>query len=55
VSIGTPNGEPPVALLDSVSLTSGVPEPNTWALMLIGFGGAGGMMRLSRRRALAAA
>ena len=54
LSIGTPNGQPPVALLDSVSLTNGVPEPNTWALMLIGFGGVGGMMRLARRRAVAA-
>jgi len=31
-----------------------VPEPGTWALMIIGFGGAGAMIR-SRRRALAAA
>jgi hypothetical protein len=55
LSIGTPNGQPPVALLDSVSLTNGVPEPNSWALMLIGFGGVGGMMRVARRRAIAAA
>jgi hypothetical protein len=55
LSIGTPNGQPPVALLDSVSLTNGVPEPTTWTLMLIGFGGVGGMMRLARRRALATA
>jgi len=31
----------------------GVPEPGTWALMILGFGGAGAMLR-SRRRALAA-
>jgi len=31
----------------------GVPEPATWALMLLGFGGAGAAIR-SRRRALAA-
>jgi hypothetical protein len=27
-----------------------IPEPTTWALMLLGFGGAGGMLRASRRR-----
>lgn len=31
-----------------------VPEPGTWALMIMGFGGAGAMLR-SRRRALVAA
>lgn len=31
--------------------TSGVPEPSTWALMLLGFGAVGGMLRTSRRRA----
>jgi hypothetical protein len=31
-----------------------VPEPGTWALMIMGFGGAGAMLR-SRRRGLAAA
>lgn len=31
---------PPAALLDGVSLT-GVPEPDTWAMMLFGFGGIG--------------
>jgi hypothetical protein len=29
--------EPPFSLLDGVSLTS-VPEPSTWAMMLVGFG-----------------
>jgi hypothetical protein len=29
--------EPPFSLLDGVSLT-GVPEPSTWAMMLVGFG-----------------
>jgi len=33
--------------------TGGVPEPATWAMMLVGFGGLGAMMR--RRRALTAA
>lgn len=31
-----------------------IPEPGTWALMIMGFGGAGAMLR-SRRRALVAA
>lgn len=30
--------------------TSGVPEPATWAMMLMGFGFIGGAMRYSRRR-----
>ena len=37
LSVGTPNGLPPVALLDGVSVTA-VPEPAAWALMLTGFG-----------------
>ncbi len=32
-----------------------VPEPATWALMLVGFGLAGGAYRASRKRALASA
>ena len=51
LSIGTPAGLPPIALLDGVSLTA-VPEPATWGLMILGFAGAGVMIR-SRRRQLA--
>ena len=47
------------AALDTFSAHAGgdfqfdaVPEPGTWALMIVGFGGAGAMLR-SRRRALA--
>ncbi len=45
LSVGTPNGLPPVALLDGVSLTA-VPEPATWGLMLAGFG----MIGIAARR-----
>jgi hypothetical protein len=49
---GTPNGEPPISFLDGVSL-SAVPEPASWALMLIGVAGLGATAR-RRRSALAA-
>ena len=52
LSLGTPNGLPPMALLDGVSLT--VPEPATWAMMLIGFGGLGAMIRRRRPTMVAA-
>lgn len=51
LSIGSPVGLPPMALLDGVSLT--VPEPATWAMMIMGFGSLGLMMR--RRRMVTAA
>ena len=53
LSVGTPSGLPPIALLDGVSLTM-VPEPSTWAMMLLGFGGIGAMIR-RRRQTLATA
>lgn len=48
LSIGSPNGLPPVALLDGVSLTA-VPEAGTWALMLVGFGALGIAVRRRRQ------
>ena len=44
---GTPGGAPPISFLDGVSLDAvpGVPEPATWAMMLIGFGFAGSALR----------
>ena len=36
-----------------IVLSGAVPEPGTWALMIMGFGGAGAMLR-SRRKALVA-
>jgi len=52
LSIGTPGGLPPIATLDGVSLT--VPEPATWAMMLVGFGGIGAMIRRRRHTLVAA-
>jgi hypothetical protein len=53
LALGGPAGLPPIAVLDSVSL-AGVPEPATWAMMLIGFGGIGALVR-RRRQALVTA
>jgi hypothetical protein len=39
-SVDTSNG-PPFSLLDNVSLRTTVPEPSTWAMILIGFAGLG--------------
>lgn len=35
---------------DGLGGTIAVPEPGTWALMILGFGGAGAMLRSNRRR-----
>lgn len=40
-------------VLDNITIngvTSAVPEPGTWAMMIIGFGAVGSMVRSSRRR-----
>ncbi|MES3029084.1 MAG: PEPxxWA-CTERM sorting domain-containing protein [Pseudomonadota bacterium] len=36
--------------LATFALSSAVPEPATWAMMIIGFGAVGSMVRASRRR-----
>ena len=36
--------------LDAVSLTAAVPEPSTWAMLLIGFFGIGAILRTPRRK-----
>jgi len=40
-----------VASLTPPILVSGVPEPGSWLLMILGFGGAGALLRRSRMRA----
>jgi hypothetical protein len=56
------NQSAPTKSLDSFSANGGgnfafeknsVPEPATWALMIIGFGGVGALLRGNRRRAIA--
>ncbi|MBW8911723.1 MAG: PEP-CTERM sorting domain-containing protein [Sphingomonas sp.] len=47
LAYGTPIGQPPFALIDNVNLS--VPEPSTWAMMLLGFGLVGGVMRTRRQ------
>jgi hypothetical protein len=41
-------------VVSNVSVT-GVPEPTTWAIMLVGFGGLGAAMRNTRRKQVATA
>lgn len=53
LSIGSPTGLPPMAVLDNVSIA--VPEPATWAMMILGFGAIGFAMRRRRGQMLATA
>jgi hypothetical protein len=65
LSLGTPVGLPPIAVLDGVSVTEGgslttgggatgtVPEPATWGLMLAGFALVGASVRRRRNIVLA--
>jgi PEP-CTERM motif len=53
IVLGSPT---PYEIFDAVQVRSGaVPEPATWALMLVGFGGSGLALRLRRRMATAQA
>jgi len=49
------SGEPAFALLADVSLTGGVPEASTWAMIVAGFAGLGLLARGRRRAAVAVA
>jgi hypothetical protein len=46
--------DPSLTFLDNVSLTSAVPEPATWAMMLLGLFGVGFVLRGRKQGALAA-
>jgi hypothetical protein len=46
-TLGT--GSPPIALLADVSLIA-VPEPATWAMLMVGFVAVGGAARRARRK-----
>ena len=52
---GTPGTGQDAIGVDDVRFQSAVPEPATWAMMLVGFGGLGAAMRSRRRMATAAA
>jgi hypothetical protein len=47
LAIGTPNGVPPMSLLDGVTVSSisQTPEPSSLALMITGFAGMSGVVR----------
>ena len=53
VNAGT--GVPPYALIDGVSLTGGVPELGTWAMIMGGFAGLGFVARARRKTVAIAA
>jgi hypothetical protein len=49
------SGNPSGLNVEFLSSAGGVPEPATWAMMLVGFGGLGAAMRSRRSRVAAAA
>ena len=52
---GLSTGPDNTAFIDAVGLHTAVPEPATWAMMIVGFGGIGAMIRNRRRQPLALA
>lgn len=48
---GTPTDQPPVDVPPQPPQVGGVPEPQAWALLIIGFGAVGFSMRQKRRAA----
>lgn len=55
ISISNSSGGIEVDDLQYGAATGGVPEPATWALMMVGVAGLGGMMRTRRRQVAATA
>jgi hypothetical protein len=53
-AISTSSGNPPFALIDNLSLLA-VPEPATWAMVILGVFGIGAIVRRRRSGRLAAA
>ena len=51
--VGTNDNTPYGAVIGGISIAA-VPEPATWAMLILGFGGIGMMLRGNRRRALVA-
>jgi len=54
LAVGTPAGVPPFSLLDGVSMTAAVPEPETWAMLGLGLGLVGFAARRRKAQNLAA-
>jgi hypothetical protein len=51
VPLGDSNNNGVSAMSESVTVGSSVPEPSTWAMMLLGFIGLGFAFRRPRRKA----
>jgi hypothetical protein len=47
---GTSTGPNEATAIDNLNLTAAVPEPATWAIVILGFGGLGAMLRRSSAR-----
>jgi hypothetical protein len=48
---GTPGGTgTPIFDTGFITVPTAIPEPATWAMMIMGFGGVGGLLRSRRRR-----
>jgi len=54
LAIGTPYGQPPIVLLDAVSVQAAVPEAATWMMLIVGFGLVGTAARRRRTASVTA-